>query len=94
MGSSKRPKRSSVFQEEFREDLRHWVDVDRKTALRILDLVEAVMRDPFAGIGKPEPLKHFAGNVWSRRITQEHRLVYLVRDAQVDFLMCRYHYQG
>ena len=57
-----------------------------------MDLVEAVMRDPFAGIGKPEPLKHMGGNVWSRRVTQEHRLVYLVAHERVDFLMCRYHY--
>ena len=92
MVSSKRQPRVSVFQDEFREDLRYWVDVDRKIALRVLDLVEAIMRDPFRGIGKPEPLKHLDGNVWSRRITQEHRVVYLVRDDCIDFLMCRYHY--
>jgi toxin YoeB len=85
-------KRESVFQDEFREDLRFWVDTDRKVALRVLDLVEATLRDPFQGIGKPEPLKHLGANVWSRRITQEHRLVYLVRDERIDFLMCRYHY--
>jgi toxin YoeB len=84
--------RAAVFQDEFREDLRFWVDTDRRTALRILKLVEAVMRDPFQGLGKPEPLRHLGGNVWSRRITQEHRLVYLVRDRRIDFLMCRYHY--
>jgi toxin YoeB len=50
------------------------------------------MRDPFSGIGKPEPLKHLGGGVWSRRITQEHRLVYLVREERIDFVMCRYHY--
>jgi toxin YoeB len=92
LGSSKRPPRLSVFQDEFRDDLRYWVDVDRKTALRVLDLVEAVMRNPFSGIGKPEPLKHLGGGVWSRRVTQEHRLVYLVRDERIDFVMCRYHY--
>jgi len=84
--------RLSVFQDEFREDLRFWVDTDRKIALRILKLVEAVLRDPFQGIGKPEPLRHLGANIWSRRITQEHRLVYLVRDERIDFLMCRYHY--
>ncbi|MFQ5889632.1 MAG: Txe/YoeB family addiction module toxin [Gemmatimonadota bacterium] len=84
--------RLSVFQAEFREDLRHWVATDRRVALRILDLVEAVMRDPVAGIGKPEGLRHLGANIWSRRITQEHRLVYLVRDERIDFLMCRYHY--
>ena len=95
MGSpSQRPpaKRVSVFQDEFREDLRYWVEADRRTALKVLDLVEAVMRDPFQGLGKPEPVKYLGPNVWSRRITQEHRLVYLVRDDRIDFLMCRYHY--
>jgi len=58
----------------------------------VLKLVEAVMRDPFTGIGKPEPIKHLGANIWSRRITQEHRLVYLVRNDRIDFLMCRYHY--
>lgn len=84
--------RLSVFQDEFRDDLRFWVETDRKAALRILRLVEAVLRDPFEGIGKPEPLRHIGANIWSRRITQEHRLVYLVRDERIDFLMCRYHY--
>jgi toxin YoeB len=60
--------------------------------MRILDLVEAVLRDPFAGIGKPEALKHVLAGCWSRRITQEHRLVYRVPDDRVDFLQARYHY--
>jgi toxin YoeB len=85
-------KRLTVFQQEFLEDLRHWVETDRKVALRVLTLVEAVMRDPFQGIGKPEPLKYLSPGTWSRRITQEHRLVYLVRDDRVDFLQSRYHY--
>ena len=84
--------RVSVFQPEFREDLRFWVQTDRRVALKIMDLIEAVMRDPFTGIGKPEPLKHIAPGTWSRRITQEHRLVYLVSDDRVDFLQGRYHY--
>lgn len=61
-------------------------------ALRVLALVEAAMLEPFTGIGKPEPLRYLGANIWSRRITQEHRLVYLVRDRQIDFLMARYHY--
>jgi toxin YoeB len=81
-----------VFQREFLEDLRHWVATDRRTALRCLDLVEAVLREPFTGPGKPEALKHLASGVWSRRLTQEHRLVCLVRDEQIDFLQARYHY--
>jgi len=72
--------------------LRHWVETDRKVALRVFYLIEAIMRDPFTGIGKPEPLKYISAGVWSRRLTQEHRLVYLVRDDRIDFLQARYHY--
>jgi toxin YoeB len=84
--------RESVFQPEFREDLRYWVETDRKIALRAFDLIEAIMRDPFSGIGKPEPLKYLASGAWSRRLTQEHRIVYFVRDDRIDFLQARYHY--
>jgi len=84
--------RVAVFHPEFREDLHWWVRTHRKTALRVLDLVEAVLRDPFQGLGKPEPLKYLDPNVWSRRITQEHRLVYRVTADRVDFLQARYHY--
>lgn len=84
--------RDAVFQDEFREDLRFWVKTNRKVALRAFDLIEAVMRDPFDGIGKPEPLKYLGANVWSRRLTQEHRLVYLVSEDRIDFLQARYHY--
>jgi toxin YoeB len=85
-------KRVAVFHSEFREDLRHWVKTDRNTAIRVLDLVEAVMRDPFQGPGKPEPLRYVLAGCWSRRITQEHRLVYRISDETVDFLQARYHY--
>jgi toxin YoeB len=84
--------RAAVFQNEFREDLRHWVSADRTTALRVLHLVEAVMRDPFTGVGKPEPLRYVLEGCWSRRITQEHRLVYRVSSDRIDFLQARYHY--
>lgn len=87
-----REQRDAVFQPEFLEDLRYWVETDRKLALRALDLVEAILRDPFQGIGKPEPLKHLSPGAWSRRLTQEHRIVYLVRDERIDFLQARYHY--
>ena len=87
-----RASRLAVFHPEFREDLRFWIRTDRKTSPRVLELIEAVLRDPFEGIGKPEPLKFYLRGCWSRRVTQEHRLVYLVRDAQVDFLQARYHY--
>jgi toxin YoeB len=85
-------KRVAVFHPEFREDLRYWVKSDRTAAIRALDLVEAVMRDPFQGAGKPEPLRYLLAGCWSRRITQEHRLVYRVSDEAVDFLQARYHY--
>lgn len=84
--------RELVFQPEFLDDLKYWVNADRKVALRVLELVEAIRRDPFAGVGKPEPLKYLVPGAWSRRLTQEHRIVYLVRDEQIDFLQARYHY--
>jgi toxin YoeB len=72
--------------------LRYWVETDRQLALRALNLIEAILRDPFHGIGKPEPLKYLAPGTWSRRLTQEHHIVYLVRDGRIDFLQARYHY--
>jgi toxin YoeB len=89
---SKTPTCVAVFHPEFREDLRFWVQTDRKIALKVLDMIEAIIRDPFKGIGKPEPLKYLAEGAWSRRLTQEQRIVYLIRSKQIDFLQCRYHY--
>jgi len=90
--SKTKKERDAVFHPEFREDLRHWVETDRKVALRAFDLIEAIARDPFDGVGKPEPLKYLAPNTWSRRLTQEHRIVYLVSEDRIDFLQARYHY--
>jgi toxin YoeB len=90
--SSKKSERDAVFHPEFREDLKWWVNTERKIALRAFDLIEAIMSDPFSGIGKPEPLKYLASGAWSRRLTQEHRIVYLVSEDRIDFLQCRYHY--
>jgi toxin YoeB len=84
--------RQAVLQPEFRQDLSFWVKTDRKIALRVLELVQAVMKDPFDGIGKPEPLKFLLAGCWSRRTTQEHRLVYRVSENRIDFLQARYHY--
>jgi toxin YoeB len=84
--------REACFDPAFLEDLRFWVETDRKLALRLLDLVEAVLRDPFAGIGKPEPLKYIAPGTWSRRLTQKDGLVYRVLDDRIDFLQARFHY--
>ena len=68
------------------------MSTNRKTALRLLDLMDAALRDPFAGIGKPEHLKHLGGHVWSRRINEADRLVYAVFSDRVEFLQARYHY--
>ena len=84
--------RLAVCHPEFLEDLQHWVAQDRRTAKRLIQLMKAVIRDPFHGIGKPESLRHLGSGVWSRRITQEHRLVYVVKDGAVEFLQGRYHY--
>ncbi len=85
-------KRVAVFQPEFLEDLSDWVETERRTAKRLLDLVKAALRDPFKGIGNPEPLKYLGPDVWSRRITQEHRCVYLVKADRIELLQGRYHY--
>jgi toxin YoeB len=82
----------AVFQSEFREDLKYWVETNPRTALRAFSIIEDILRDPFTGIGKPEPLKHLAKGAWSRRLTEEHRIVYLVSQGRIDFLQARYHY--
>jgi toxin YoeB len=82
----------AVFQDECIEDLRYWVETNRNLAIRSFALIEAILRDPFAGIGKPEPLKYLSPGAWSRRLTREHRIVYLVREDRIDFLQARYHY--
>ena len=87
-----RKQRDAIFHPEFIEDLRYWVQTDRKMALRVLRIVEDILRNPFKGMGKPEPLKYLAGGAWSRRLTQEHRIVYLVSEDRIDFLQARYHY--
>jgi toxin YoeB len=85
--------RVAVFHAEFVEDLRYFVRSDRRLALRTLDIVEAVLKDPFHGIGKPEPLKHQLTGAWSRRLTKVHRIIYVVREERVEFLQARYHYE-
>ncbi len=74
------------------EDLGWWIKQDRKKALRIIKLLKEVQRTPFEGTGKPEPLKHELAGCWSRRIDQEHRLVYEVKEDKIRVLACRYHY--
>jgi toxin YoeB len=84
--------REAVFHPEFVEDLMWWVQQDRRTASRILELMSETTREPFSGKGKPEPLKFVLSGCWSRRINQEHRLVYRIGDTRIDFLQARYHY--
>jgi len=85
-------KREAFFNYRFIEDIGAWIRIDPKIALRLIDLVLAVLQDPFKGIGKPEPLKHVSPNTWSRRLTLEHRIVYFVRDKRIDFLQAMFHY--
>jgi toxin YoeB len=84
--------RVAVISTKFREDLRYWIEMDRKIAVRVLDLMAASVADPFAGIGKPEPLRFELTSCRSRRITQEHRLVYRVTAERIEFHQARYHY--
>jgi len=74
------------------EDFSYWVLNDRAITKRIVRLIEETLRDPFNGIGKPEPLKYSMPGAWSRRITDEHRLVYLVTEKEIVILQARYHY--
>jgi toxin YoeB len=82
----------TFYQPEFLEDLEYWVETDRKIALKVIALMKEIRRDPFKGTAKPEQLKYLPGKPWSRRITQEHRIVYLVTTDRIDFLQARYHY--
>lgn len=84
--------RSVEFDPNGFEDLAWWIQQDRKTALRIVQLIKETQRTPFEGTGKPEPLKNELRGCWSRRITHEHRLVYEVKEEKIRILACRYHY--
>ena len=74
------------------EDYLYWQQTDRATLRKINALIRDIQRQPYSGIGKPERLQHDLGGYWSRRITNEHRLVYAVSGDTVDILQCRYHY--
>jgi toxin YoeB len=74
------------------EDFTWWVENNRKKALRIVKLIKDIQRNPFEGMGQPEKLKHELSGCWSRRIDQEHRLVYEVLETKIRILTCRYHY--
>jgi toxin YoeB len=81
-----------VFEESAFQDFVEWADVNKKIHQRIVDLIKDILRHPFSGIGKPEPLKHELQGCWSRRINKEHRLVYKVTDIAVIIISCKYHY--
>lgn len=81
-----------VFSDEAWEDYLYWQKQDRKMVERINKLIQEVKRDPFSGVGKPEPLKHALAGFWCRRITDEHRMVYRVEGASLQIAQLRYHY--
>lgn len=81
-----------IFAEEAWEDYKYWQESDKKTLKRINDLIKAISREPFEGIGDPEPLKFNWSGFWSRRINREHRLIYMVENDAVLIAQCRYHY--
>ncbi|MGH3888880.1 MAG: Txe/YoeB family addiction module toxin [Pseudonocardiaceae bacterium] len=81
-----------VFTPHAWQDCTHWLSADRTTLKRINRLIDDVLHDPFEGIGKPEPLRHAFAGCWSRRISEEHRLVYLVDGDDIVILQARYHY--
>jgi len=75
------------------DDFNWWVTEDKKIHGRIVKLIKDIDRSPFSGLGKPEPLKHELKGLWSRRITEEHRLVYKVTEEEIVIVSCRFHYQ-
>ncbi|QEM81807.1 Txe/YoeB family addiction module toxin [Halomonas binhaiensis] len=81
-----------VFSDQSWEDYLYWQGTNKKVLKRVNELVKAIKRDPFEGIGKPEPLKHHLTGTWSRRIDNEHRLVYEVEGESLYIVSCRYHY--
>ena len=81
-----------IFSDHAWEDYLYWQDTDRKILSRINTMIKETMRNPFEGIGKPEPLKHAFSGYWSRRITDEHRFVYKVSEASIHIAQLRYHY--
>ena len=81
-----------IFADEAWEDYLHWQKQDRKMVERINKLIREVQREPFSGIGKPEPLTHALSGFWSRRITDEHRMVYRVDETALEIAQLRFHY--
>ena len=84
--------RKIIFEWSIFQDFIEWATIDKKLYQRIVDLIMDILRQPFSGIGKPKPLKHDLKGYWSRRINDEHRLVYKVNDEAVIIVSCKYHY--
>ena len=74
------------------DELNYWVEADPRVVLKIFGLIRDIQRDPFRGLGKPEPLRHKYQGLWSRRITQGHRLVYSISGEHIAIVACRFHY--
>ncbi|MCT7473532.1 Txe/YoeB family addiction module toxin [Aliarcobacter cryaerophilus] len=81
-----------AFEEKAFEDFTNWASQDKKLYTKIIALIKDIKRSPFLGLGKPEPLKHELSGYWSRRINDEHRLVYKVTDTMIIIASCKYHY--
>ncbi|CDH32216.1 MULTISPECIES: Txe/YoeB family addiction module toxin [Xenorhabdus] len=81
-----------TFSDSAWEDYLYWQQTDKAILKRINQLIKDIRRQPFEGIGKPEPLKHNLSGFWSRRITEEHRLIYAIEEDQIMIAACRYHY--
>ena len=80
------------FVDESWEDYQYWLKTDKKILTKINDLIKDIGRTPFAGLGKPEPLRYKYKGFWSRRITEEHWLIYQVKGDEILIVKCRYHY--
>lgn len=85
--------RKIILDRQALEDLKWWIKQDKRIALKIMELIESLPNKPFTGKGKPEKLKFNLSGFWSRRITQEHRLIYEVKDEYIRVVSCRYHYR-
>lgn len=85
--------RRIIFDADAFADFNEWLKRDKKIHRKIIEFIKVIERTPFTGIGKPEPLKHNLSGYWSRRINQEHRLVYQVTETDIIIISCRYHYE-
>ena len=81
-----------IFEDESWEDYLYWKNTDKKILKKINELLKDISRNPYTGIGKPEPLKHKYSGYWSRRIDLEHRLIYKIINDEIRIAKCRFHY--